>query len=242
MTTANADKSGSFKIGGDLTCIASASARCASPARASGASRDDRDEALRTLRRVPELGINLHRHGRQLRPGRQRGLIREALIPTKASSSPPRAAFTRPGPDAWIPCGRPNTCARGFSQPATARRRAHRPLAAAPHRPKVPRDEQFDAIAADAEGRAHPPRGPERGHGRGDRGGAEALPGRHRAEPLQSRQPLQRRRARLLRAHGIGFIPWFPLAAGNLARPARRSTRSPTVTTPRRARSRSPGC
>ena len=42
---------------------------------------------------------------------------------------------------------------------------------------------------------------------------------------------------------GIGFIPWFPLATGDLARagrPARRARRAPT--TPRRARWRSPGC
>ena len=43
-------------------------------------------------------------------------------------------------------------------------------------------------------------------------------------------------------AAGIGFIPWFPLATGDLARPAARSTSSRARTTPRRASSRSRGC
>jgi aryl-alcohol dehydrogenase-like predicted oxidoreductase len=42
--------------------------------------------------------------------------------------------------------------------------------------------------------------------------------------------------------HGIGFIPWFPLAADELASPARSSTGSPRHTARRRVRSRLPAC
>jgi len=43
-------------------------------------------------------------------------------------------------------------------------------------------------------------------------------------------------------ANGIGFIPWYPLAAGELARMGRSSIASPRRTAPLRARSRLPGC
>ena len=42
--------------------------------------------------------------------------------------------------------------------------------------------------------------------------------------------------------HGIGFIPWFPLAAGELAAPGSVLTAIARSTRRARARSRSPGC
>ena len=40
---------------------------------------------------------------------------------------------------------------------------------------------------------------------------------------------------------GVGFMPWYPLATGRLARPGDPSTRSPSSTTPPHHRWRSPG-
>lgn len=42
--------------------------------------------------------------------------------------------------------------------------------------------------------------------------------------------------------HGIGFIPWAPVAAGELARSGARSTGSPPRMAPARLRWRWPGC
>jgi hypothetical protein len=52
--------------------------------------------------------------------------------------------------------------------------------------------------------------------GRPDRGGAKCVRRRDGPERLQPRRPDGRGRARLLRARGIGFMPWFPLASGEL--------------------------
>ena len=43
-------------------------------------------------------------------------------------------------------------------------------------------------------------------------------------------------------APGLGFIPWFPLAAGPLAAPGGPLSASQQTTTPRRRNSPSPGC
>ena len=62
-------------------------------------------------------------------------------------------------------------------------------------------------------------------------------------EPLQPRQPRVGGAARPLREHGIGFIPWFPLATGGLAESlAARSTLIAKSSAPRRRSSRSRGC
>jgi len=41
--------------------------------------------------------------------------------------------------------------------------------------------------------------------------------------------------------HELGFIPWFPLAAGDMARPAASWTRRPNSTASRSPSSPSPG-
>jgi aryl-alcohol dehydrogenase-like predicted oxidoreductase len=43
-------------------------------------------------------------------------------------------------------------------------------------------------------------------------------------------------------AEGIAFIPWFPIATGDLAGPTARSPTSRASWTPRRPRWRWPGC
>src|SRR5262249_50874816 len=66
--------------------IVSASAPCASQARASGARPEDRPETLRTLKRVPELGI-VHRRRRLLWPGRRGAESDRACLGAEAQSS-----------------------------------------------------------------------------------------------------------------------------------------------------------
>ena len=61
--------------------IGSASAPCASPARASGARRTIATRRSRTLKRVPELGVNFIDTADSYGPDVCEELIREALHP-----------------------------------------------------------------------------------------------------------------------------------------------------------------
>ena len=75
--------------------------------------------------------------------------------------------------------------------------------------------------AARAPGRGQGARaGPVAGLGRGNRGRPAGVHRRHRAEPVQPDRPLVGQDVLdYARSEGIGFIPWFPVAAGELARP-----------------------
>ena len=86
--------------------------------------------------------------------------------------------------------------------------------------------------------------GLSRGLRRGDQGRPGGLRGRDRAEPLQPDQPRSPRTcSTYCEEQGIGFIPWFPLAAGELAEPGGAvDAIAAAPTTRRRARSRWRGC
>src|SRR5215831_21194147 len=67
----------------------------------------DRAEALRTLRRLPDLGVNFIDTADSYGPDVSEELIREALHPYKGLLIATKAGLTRPGPDQWTPDGRP---------------------------------------------------------------------------------------------------------------------------------------
>src|SRR4029079_3666484 len=67
----------------------------------------DRPEALRTLKRVPELGINFIDTANSYGPHVSEELIREALYPYDGLLIATRGVFTRPGPRVWKTNGRP---------------------------------------------------------------------------------------------------------------------------------------
>ncbi len=79
MPTTNADKSGSFKIGGDLSVHRLGFGAMRVTGKGIWGDPEDRNEALRTLRRVPELGINLIDTADSYGPEISERLIREAL-------------------------------------------------------------------------------------------------------------------------------------------------------------------
>ena len=107
----------------------------------------DREEAIRTLRKLPELGVNFIDTADSYGPGISEELIREALHPYTGMLIATKAGLARTGPDQWVPLGRPEYLVQ----------RAHESLRRLGveqiglwqlHRidPKVPRDEQFDAV------------------------------------------------------------------------------------------------
>ena len=180
----------------------------------------DRRAALATLRRLPEVGVNFIDTADSYGPDVSEELIREALHPYEGMLIATKAGLTRPGPDQWVPNGHPalSDCA-GQGQSQEARRRADRSLAASSHRPRVPRDEQFGAVrqllddgiirhaglsevsVADIEAarRIFPVATVQNRYNLVDRGSEDVLA--------------------YCAANGIGFIPWFPLAAGKLTEP-----------------------
>src|SRR5260221_1835873 len=103
-----AEASGTFTIGSDLTVyrLGFGSMRLTGPG-IWGPPRD-KQEALRVLRRAPELGINLIDTADSYGPDVAESLIAEALYPyPRGLVIATKGGLTRSGPDQWIPDGRP---------------------------------------------------------------------------------------------------------------------------------------
>jgi aryl-alcohol dehydrogenase-like predicted oxidoreductase len=180
----------------------------------------DRAEALRVLRRLPELDVNFIDTAQSYGPEVSERLIHEALAPYKGLVIATKSGLERPGPGQWTPNGRPEFLRNGV---ATSLRR----LGVARidlwqlHRidPGVPRDEQFDAIAKmQKEGSIR-----HVGLSQVSVEEIEAAQKFFKVATVQNLYNLADRSSEKVldycEAHNIGFIPWYPLAAGDLARP-----------------------
>ena len=179
----------------------------------------DRAEALRVLRRLPELGIDLVDTADSYGPFVSEGLIREALHPYDGLLVATKGGLVRHGPNKWAPVGRPEYL-RQCVLMSLRRLGVERIDLWQLHRidPKVPRDEQFEAIAAmRSEGLIR--------HVGLSQVGIEEIEAASRFFPVttvQNRYNLSDRADEAVLEHceraGIGFIPWAPLAAGDLAK------------------------
>ena len=196
----------------------------------------DRAEALRTLRRLPELGVNFIDTADSYGPEVSEDLIREALHPYTGMLIATKGGLTRQGPDRWAPVGRPEYL-RQCVQMSLRRLGVERIDLWQLHRidAKVPQQEQFEVI------REMQQEGLIRHVGLSEVGVDEirAAAKVFTVATVQNRYNLVDRGSEAVLAHceanGIGFIPWFPLAAGDLARPGttldaivRRSGASPS--------------
>jgi hypothetical protein len=99
------------------------------------------------LRRLHEIGVNFIDTADSYGPDVSEELIREALHPYEGLLIATKAGLTRPGPDQWIPNGRPAYLiaqAKGSLRKLGVEQIDLWQL----HRidPQVPRDEQFDAV------------------------------------------------------------------------------------------------
>ncbi|HET6320824.1 MAG TPA: aldo/keto reductase [Hyphomicrobium sp.] len=220
MTTANAEKSGTFKIGGDLAVHRLGFGAMRVTGKGVWGEPEDREESLRTLRRVPELGINLIDTADSYGPEISERLLREALYPYRGLVIATKGGLIRPGPDQWNPCGRPDYLRQ---QVFISLRRLglERIDLWQLHRidPAVPHDEQFGAIAAmQKEGLIR-----HVGLSEVKVEEIEAAQKFFKVATVQNLFNLTNRASDAVvdycTAHNIGFIPWFPLAAGDLARP-----------------------
>ncbi len=220
-TTPNAAASGTFALGGDLTVnrLGFGAMRVTGPG--IWGEPEDRGEALRTLRRLPELSVNFIDTAEAYGPFISEQLIREPLHPydgglviaTKGGNS-------RQGPDGWTPVGRPEFLRQGVLL-SLRHLGVERLDLWQLHRvdPKVDRDEQFAEIAKMQQ------EGLIRHVGLSEVSVEEirAAQKHFKVVSVQNLYNLVTRGSEdvleYCEAENIGFIPWFPLAAGNLARP-----------------------
>ncbi|MGI4976426.1 MAG: aldo/keto reductase [Janthinobacterium lividum] len=220
MDQQGAALAGTFRIGGDLeVCRLGFGAMRITGAGIWGEPASP-EAARATLRRVPELGVTLVDTADSYGPFVSEDLIREELHPYRGLVIATKGGHTRAGPNIWRPVGRPEYL-RQCVMMSLRRLGVERIDLWQLHRidPKVPRDEQFGAIAEMQK------EGLIRHAGLSEVSVEEVeAAGKHFAvATVQNRYNLVDRASEAVLAHceaqGIGFIPWAPLAAGSLARP-----------------------
>jgi pyridoxine 4-dehydrogenase len=102
----SAAKSGKFRIGADMEVVRLGFGSMRLTGRGIWGPPDDHAEAIRTLQRVPELGINFIDTADSYGPNVAEELIREALHPYQGVLVATKAGLARTGPDQWTPLGR----------------------------------------------------------------------------------------------------------------------------------------
>ncbi len=215
----NAARSGTFRIGGTTEVNRLGFGAMRITGRGFWGEPEDREEALRALRRLPALGVNFVDTADSYGPDVSEWLIREALHPYGNMLVATKAGLARTGPDQWIPLGRPEYLIQ----------QAHKSLRNLGveqiglwqlHRidPKVPRDEQFDAVKSLIDSRVIR----HAGLSEVSVADIEAASKVFKVATVQNRYNLVDRTSEEVLDYcarqGIGFIPWFPLAAGDLAK------------------------
>jgi pyridoxine 4-dehydrogenase len=182
---------------------------------------DDREEAIRVLRRVVELGINLIDTADSYGPRVSEKLIAEALHPYPDDLViATKAGLRRTGPGEWPPDARPERiieCCEGSLRRLKLDRidvyQLHRPD------PRVPLEESLGAFRELQE------EGKVRHVGVSNVSLDQLRRAREVVEVVsvqnhynvtdRGSEPVLEACAR----DGMGFIPWFPLATGSLAEP-----------------------
>jgi aryl-alcohol dehydrogenase-like predicted oxidoreductase len=180
----------------------------------------DRAQCLDVLRRAVELGVDFIDTADSYGPNVSEELIAEALHPYGQAKIATKAGLLRTGPNVWVPCGRPaylrqqcELSLRRLGQDSLDLFQLHRIDAT------VDRDEQFDVL------RALLQEGKVKAVGLSEVNVDEIEAARSIVEiaTVQNRYNVTDRASEdvleYCEANGIGFIPWFPVAAGDLARP-----------------------
>ena len=213
--------SGTFNIGGDLPVhrLGFGAMRITGP----GVWGEPRDpaEAHRVLRRAVELGVNLIDTADAYGPEVSERLIAEALHPyPKGLVIATKGGLTRSGPEKWAPVGRPEYL-RQCVELSLRRLRVDRIDLYQLHRidPKVPAAETLGAL------RELQVAGKIRHIGLSEVSVAEIEQAKKTVTivSVQNLYNLGNRQSEAVLEYcaknAVGFIPWFPLAAGEMARP-----------------------
>lgn len=217
--TVNAKESGTFTLGGDLTVNRLGFGAMRITGEGIWGEPKDPEEARRVLRHAVELGVDLIDTADSYGPEVSERLIGETLYPY-----PPglviatKGGLTRSGPNEWHPVGRPEYL-RQCVEMSLRRLRLERIDLYQLHRidPKVPVEETLGVLKdMQAAGKI-------RHIGLSEVTPAEIVRARKTVEivSVQNRYNLGDRAhedtLRYCDEQGLGFIPWFPVAAGKLA-------------------------
>lgn len=218
MATATA--AGTFKIGGDLEVHRLGFGAMRITGKGIWGPPPDHDRAIAVLRRLPELGVDFIDTADSYGPHESENLIREALHPYDGMTVATKAGLLRTGPNVWPVLGKPDYL-RAMLEMSLRRLGVDEIDLWQLHRidPEVPREEQFGVLkeAQDA--------GKVRHVGLSEVSVEEIEAAREIVEvaTVQNLYNLTNRQSEdvlsYCEEHGIGFIPWFPLAAGDLAKP-----------------------
>jgi pyridoxine 4-dehydrogenase len=218
--TADAKASGTFSIGGDLGVHRLGFGAMRIVGKGIWGDTDDLPGVKETLKKLPELGINLIDTADSYGPFYSEEHIAEALHPyPKGMVIATKGGLARTGPDVWLPVGRPEYLQQCVHL-SLRRLKVERIDLWQLHRidPKVPRDEQFSAIAELQK------QGLIRHLGISEVSVDEikAAGKFFKVATVQNLYNLVNRQSEAVLDYcteqDIGFIPWFPLAAGSLAK------------------------
>ncbi|MFY2563135.1 aldo/keto reductase [Corallococcus terminator] len=215
------EKSGTFKLGGDLPIHRLGYGAMQLTGPGIWGPPKDRAEAVRVLRRAVELGVDFIDTADSYGPYVSEEIIAEALHPyAKGVVVATKAGLVRTGPNEWHPVGAPKYL-RQELELSLRRLKLERIDLYQLHRidPKVPVEESLGELKAlQKEGKIH--------HIGLSEVSVEDI---ERARKVVDVVSVQNRYNLTDRVHEkvldycerekLGFIPWFPLATGGLAKP-----------------------
>lgn len=220
MTTLDAALSGTFAIGGDLKVNRLGFGAMRITGKGIWGPPEDPEEAKATLRRLPELNVDFVDTAESYGPYISEELIGEVLAPYSAGTIiATKSGLTRTGPDEWHQVGRPEFLRQGAIQSLRRLKldvidlwQLHRIDG------QTPRVAQFEAIAQlKADGIIR--------HAGLSQVSVADIKEAQKYFPVTTVQNLynfaNRQSEDVLdycEQHGIGFIPWFPLAGGDLVK------------------------
>jgi len=213
-----AAKSGEFLIGGDLRVHRLGFGSMRLTGKGIWGEPQDRKEAIRVLRRAVDLGINFIDTADSYGPGVSEEIIAEALYPYPAGLViATKAGYDRTGPDQWVMNGR-HEHLRAACEGSLRRLRLEQIDLFQLHRidPKVPAEDQLETLQdLQAEGKIR--------HIGLSEVSVRQIEHAQTMVPIvtvQNRYSVVDRAAEdvlnYCEGQTIGFIPWFPLAAGEV--------------------------
>jgi pyridoxine 4-dehydrogenase len=220
MTTQSvAQASGTFALGGDLTVNRLGFGAMRLTGKGVWGPPADPDECVRVLRRAVELGVNFIDTADSYGPFISERLIRKALHPyPEGLVVATKAGLLRTGPDVWPVLGYP-AYLRQECEMSLRRLRVDTIDLFQLHRidTKFPAEDQIgELVKLQQEGKIR--------HIGLSEVNVEQLAAAQKVAPIVSVQNMYNLSMRAaeplldkVTAEGIGFIPWFPLAAGPLA-------------------------
>jgi aryl-alcohol dehydrogenase-like predicted oxidoreductase len=213
-------QAGAFRMGGDLPVYRLGFGAMRITGKGIWGEPEDRDEAIRVLRRAVELGINFVDTADSYGPEVSERLIAQALHPYPAGLViASKAGFDRPGPNQWKENGRPEHL-RAACEGSLRRLRLERIDLFQLHRidPAVPAEDQLGALKdLQRQGKIR--------HIGLSEVSVDQIEHARTIIPIstvQNRYSLADRGSEdvldYCEKSDIGFIPWFPLAAGDLTK------------------------